>query len=115
MATMTPVDRASSPSTTVRRPDPYRTHKRACAAVVVAVLIVSIAFVTYIRISPFSRSAVLKDLEDAGGSTVTIRSYRRTHFPAPGCVLEGVEFRQGARQFKLITIDKLVIKGSYLG
>ena len=115
MATMTTVASEKTPATTVRPPDPYRTHKRACAALAVVIVVVCVAIVTYIRMSPFSRNAVLRDLEEAGGSTVTIRSYRRTHFPAPGCVLEGVEFRQGARQFKLISIDKLVIKGSYFG
>lgn len=112
---MTTVASEKSPATTVRPADPNRTHKRACVILAVVIVILCVAFVSYIRISPFSRSAVLKDLQEAGGSTVTIRSFRRTHFPAPGCVLEGVEFRQGARQFKLITIDKLVIKGSYLG
>ena len=45
---------------------------------------------------------------------MTVRGYRRTHFPSPGCVLEGVEFHQ-ANNFALVRIEHLVIKGTYLG
>ena len=63
---------------------------------------------------PFSENAVREDLAEASDSTVTIRSYHATYFP-PGCTLEGVEFHHGKNNFKLITIDKLVVEGSYPG
>ena len=63
---------------------------------------------------PFSERAVRKDLAEASDSTVTIQSYHATYFP-PGCTLEGVEFRHGKNNFKLITINKLVVEGSYPG
>jgi hypothetical protein len=63
---------------------------------------------------PFSDNAVRQDLAEASDSAVTIRSYHPKYFP-PGCTLEGVEFRHGKNSFRLITINELVIEGSYLG
>jgi hypothetical protein len=63
---------------------------------------------------PFSEEAVRQDLAETSDSTVTIRSYHPTYFP-PGCTLEGVEFRHGPNNFKLITVNKLVVEGSYVG
>jgi hypothetical protein len=63
---------------------------------------------------PFSENAVREDLAEASDTTVTIRSYHPTYFP-PGCTLEGIEFRHGKNNFKLITINKLLVEGSYLG
>jgi len=64
---------------------------------------------------PFSQKAVIEDLAETADSAVTIRSYHPTYFPVPGCVLEGVEFRHGSDHFKLITIERLRIFGSYSG
>jgi AsmA-like C-terminal region len=61
---------------------------------------------------PFSEHAVLQDLAEAADSSVTATRYHATYFP-PGCILEGVEFRH--QKFRLITIQKLIVKGSYLG
>ncbi|HXJ86545.1 MAG TPA: AsmA-like C-terminal region-containing protein [Candidatus Binatia bacterium] len=63
---------------------------------------------------PFSESAVREDLAAASDSAVMISNYHATYFP-PGCILEDVEFHHGANQFKLITISKLLVQGSYLG
>ena len=43
----------------------------------------------------FSQRAVLQDLREASDSQVEIRSFRQIFFPVPGCVLEGVVFRDG--------------------
>jgi hypothetical protein len=75
----------------------------------------SLATLFWNQIWPFTKKAVVQDLQESSDSTVTVRSFHRTYFPSPGCVLEGVEFHHGARQFKLITIDKLTIEGSYSG
>ena len=64
---------------------------------------------------PFSEKSVIEDLAEASDSTVTIHSYHPTYFPIPGCVLEGIEFRHGNDHFRLITIDKMRIEGSYIG
>src|SRR4051812_33906983 len=72
------------------------------------------AVVLYRWIWPFSEKSVLQDLSEASDSTVTTLKYHAKYFP-PGCVLEGLEFRHGADHFKLITIEKLIIEGSYVG
>jgi hypothetical protein len=82
------------------------------AVVTAAVLTVAVLSVKY---WPFSEKAVQEDLAEASDSKVTIRGYHPTYFPRPGCILEGIEFRHGANQFRLITIDKLIIEGSYSG
>jgi len=83
-------------------------------AIAVVAAIVCVAAILAIRYWPFSEKAVRQDLAEASDSTVTIGSYHASYFP-PGCTLEGVEFRHGAKQLKLITIQKLVIEGSYSG
>jgi AsmA-like C-terminal region len=90
--------------------------RRKLALVLVAIcVILSIAAVFCSRVWPFTERAVAKDLAEASDSAVTVRSARCAYFPAPGCVLEGVEFRHGTDSWTLITIDKLTIEGSYLG
>lgn len=82
---------------------------------VVTAVVFCVAFVLCVKYWPFSEKAVQEDLAEASDSTVTIRGYHPTYFPIPGCVLEGVEFRHGPDRFKIITIDKLRIQGSYRG
>jgi len=86
-------------------------------AIVLGISLLALACVVAIlsaRYWPFSEKEVQEDLAEATDSTVTIRSYHPTYFP-PGCTLEGLEFHHGPRRFKLITIDKLVVEGSYTG
>jgi hypothetical protein len=65
---------------------------------------------------PYSQSEVLQDLREASDSQVRVRTFHQTFFPSPGCVLEGLDFRNNPSAAKpLITIDKLTIQGSYLG
>lgn len=94
---------------------PTRRHKIIIFAVVVSVVLCLAIGLYYMRVLSFSEKAVIQNLSEASGSTVTVRGYRRTQFPSPGCVLEGVEFRQGGNRFTIISIDRLVIKGTYLG
>ena len=77
-------------------------------------ILLCLAIVLYIKFWPYSRTAVLEDLQEVSDSQVTAQNFHPTYFP-PGCVLDGIEFRHGTRQFKLITIEKLVVEGSYLG
>ena len=81
----------------------------------VAAVALSLAYVLFVKYWPFSEIAVREDLAEAADSSVTIRSYHPTYLPSPGCVLEGIEFRHGASQFRLVKIDKLIIEGSYSG
>lgn len=81
----------------------------------VAAAVLCVAAVLCAKYWPFSEKAVQEDLAEAADSSVTIRSYHPTYFPSPGCILEGIEFRHGANEFRLITIDKLIIEGSFSG
>jgi len=65
---------------------------------------------------PFTQQAVTKALQDRFARTVQIRSFRKTYFP-PGCVAEGVSFlhRKRADLPPLITVQTLIIRGSYNG
>ena len=64
----------------------------------------------------FGPALVLEDLREASGSEVSFRAFHQTIFPFPGCVVEGVAFRHGPPQNKpLIAIEKLTIRGNYLG
>jgi len=107
------------PGTSTRASD--RSHSRArfpktliILASVTAVLLCAAAVLS-VRYWPFSERAVQEDLAETADSTVTIRRYHPTYFPHPGCILEDVEFRHGGNQFRLITIPKLIIEGSYSG
>jgi AsmA-like C-terminal region len=65
---------------------------------------------------PFTKSAVVEDLREAADSEVTVRSFRETHFPFPGCVIEGVSFYHANDKSKpIISIDRLTIRGTYTG
>jgi hypothetical protein len=65
---------------------------------------------------PFTKTAVIEDLREAADSEVTLRNFRQVYFPSPGCVLEGVVFHRGeAKLSPLITIERLTVRGSYLG
>lgn len=65
---------------------------------------------------PFTQKAVTKALEDRFARPVQIRSFHVTYFP-PGCVAEGVSFLHQQRQNlpPLITVQTLIIRGSYTG
>ena len=83
-------------------------------AILFCVLVCGLAL-AWSRWWPFRESAVIQDLSEAGDSHVTVRSFRETYFP-PGCVLEGVVFHRGPVDSQpLITIERLVIRGTYLG
>lgn len=106
------------PRTSTR--DAHRSETRAklrktlLIVALVAAAVLCVAAVLCAKYWPFSEKAAREDLAEAADSNVTIRSYHPTYFP-PGCILEGIEFRHGANQFRLITIDKLIIEGSYFG
>ena len=69
-----------------------------------------------LRVWPFAQAAVTQDLREASDSQVQVRAFHRTYFPFPGCILEGVVFNHGpAGVAPLIAIDKVTIRGTYLG
>jgi len=91
-------------------------HRRAwLIAAGVTALLFLVGGVLAAKLWPFSQKAVMENLAEASDSKVTIRSYKPTYFPSPGCILDGVEFRHGEQQVQFITIEKLTIEGSYSG
>jgi hypothetical protein len=62
---------------------------------------------------PFSEESIAQRLSEASDSSISVHSFRRSYFPFPGCVLDGVVFRRGSRNRTFISIDKLVVQGSY--
>lgn len=109
---------SSKPQLQLIHGDRNRRRWRLVFAALGAILFVTlVAFGVFLRSQawPFSEKAIVKDLEEASDSSVTVRGFHQTYFPFPGCTLEGVEIIHGARQFKLITIDKLLVQGTYPG
>ena len=98
------------------RPAPRRASARRLLIIAAAIagILLCLVVVFYAKYWPYSRNAVIEDLQEVSDSTVTAQSFHPTYFP-PGCVIEGIEFHHGARRFKIITIDKLVVEGSYVG
>jgi AsmA-like C-terminal region len=84
-------------------------------AAVLATLLLGAGVALCSKFWPFSEKSVIEDLAEASDSTVTVQGYHPTYFPVPGCVLEGVEFVHGDRHFRLITIERMRIEGSYAG
>jgi hypothetical protein len=82
---------------------------------ILGLALISLAIFVRSQAWPFSEKAVVQDLKEASDSSVTIRGFHSTYFPFPGCTLEGIEITHGDRKFKLITIDKLLVQGTYPG
>jgi hypothetical protein len=84
-------------------------------AALVSVILLAILLVTS-SLWPFAQSQVLQDLREASDSQIQVRALHRTYFPFPGCVVEGLVFNHDpAESTPLITIEKLTIRGTYLG
>jgi len=86
------------------------------AALITAVIVLG-GIIFLARYWPFSRAAVLKQLEDASLSRVDAGAFHATYFPRPGCVLERVKFQHNPQPGTppLITVEKLRIEGSFSG
>lgn len=83
-------------------------------AVLIAVLILLVLAVFVVSAVPFTQERVIRKLQEATDSRVTVREFRHTYFPEPGCVLSGVVFKHESNASKpLMTIDKLSIRSLY--
>lgn len=81
----------------------------------VGVLAVAIVYAILLIIYwPFTESALIGILQERSVRSVTIAHFYKTYWP-PGCVAEGISFlhRKHKSKVPLITIQKLIIKGSY--
>lgn len=85
------------------------------ALAMVVILTAAIIFLAWR--CPFTREAVLKDLEDASMSKVDIGAIHGTYFPRPGCVLEQVRFQHNPKAGSppLITIQRLRVESGFSG
>jgi len=86
--------------------------------IVLAVLsiIVCVAVFLGMRYWPFEQKEVIEDLAESSDSQVQVRTFRKTYFPYPGCVVEGLVFVHGTHSAKpLITIERLTVQGTYSG
>ena len=100
---------------------PFQVHyrrphsgRKAIAIVLVGLAAVGLAALLFTFLWPFSQASVVQNLSEATDSTVSVQSFHATYFP-PGCVLDGVEFHHHGDHFTLITLDELIVEGSYLG
>ena len=83
---------------------------------ILAAATLCVAVLLWSRLWPFAEAPVLQNLREASDSQVQVRTFHRRYFPFPGCILEGVVFYHGSGVGKpLITIEKLTIRGTYLG
>src|SRR5205823_3984937 len=63
---------------------------------------------------PYTRDALVKALQGNSARPVAIKAFRKTYFPHPGGVAEGVSVRwQDQGRPALIKIEKLTIQGAY--
>jgi hypothetical protein len=60
---------------------------------------------------------VIRELERTTSSVVQFVKFKRTFFPHPGCVAEGVTFQRGAdpQNQAVLTVEKLTIEGNLTG
>jgi hypothetical protein len=85
-----------------------------CAVVIFGILtVLAIVLATH---WPFTEVEITRALEQATGRKVVIRTFSKTYFP-PGCVAEGVQVlhRSNPQAPPLISIQHLVVRGSYVG
>jgi hypothetical protein len=112
----------SSPVLTRKAPEGGRTSKprftrlQKTIAIAIAALLAGTAVLLRTRLWPFEQGPVLQDLAETSDSSIAIRSFHRTYFPAPGCVIDGLVFHHGdPKTPPLITIERLTIRGNYFG
>jgi hypothetical protein len=92
-----------------------RQHTTVLGFAVAAALCV-VVLLLWVELWPFQQKPVVQSLEEASDSKLSIRAFHRTYFPFPGCVLEGLQFNHGSNASQpLITIERLIIRGSYSG
>lgn len=84
------------------------------AAGIIVLAIIAFAVILHSPLWPFEQTKIVKQLSEASDSQVTVRNFRQTYFP-PGCILDTVEFHHGNVSAPLITMQQLIVKGSYSG
>jgi len=66
---------------------------RKLAILALAIMVVLLGAIIFLIFRwPFSRAAVVSELEEESFSKVSVSAFHGTYFPHPGCVLEHVVF-----------------------
>jgi hypothetical protein len=104
----------------VPAPAPLQKSGKLAVSTVAALVIVFFCVAAFIFLAshwPFSREAVVKELEDESFSKVGVGAFHGTYFPRPGCILEHVVFQHNPRAGTppLVTIERIRIEGSFAG
>ncbi len=95
----------------------HRILRRWSIIALIAFLSLITAYVIFLAVDwPFTQDAVVGVLQERFARSVTVDHFQRTYFP-PGCIVEGIKFlhRKHKEKAPLITVQKLVIEGSYSG
>jgi hypothetical protein len=93
-----------------------RLSRKAILLIVTASVVVLAIVLATSGAWPYSQAPVLQDFQEASDSQLQVRAFHRTYFPFPGCVVEGLVFNHDpAVSTPLITIEKVTIRGTYLG
>jgi hypothetical protein len=93
-----------------------RQHKTVLRLAMAVAAAICVVLLLWAGLWPFQQKPVVQDLEKASDSKLSVRAFHRTYFPFPGCVLEGLQFNHGSNTgTPLITIERVIIQGSYLG
>lgn len=81
------------------------TPQRRTVLKLVVAAVFCVVLLLWVELCPFQEKTVVQNLEEASDSRLRLRTFYRTYFPFPGCVLEGLEFNHGSNTSKpLITI-----------
>src|ERR1700736_6339305 len=89
---------------------------RTTKALIFLGIVVGACAIVWASLWPFQEGTVVQNLREASDGQVQVRAFHRTYFPSPGCVIEGAVFNPGSKSSKpLITIEKVTIRGTYLG
>lgn len=99
-----------------RRTPRTRQHKTVLRLAVAVAAAICVVLLLWAGLWPFQQKPVVQALEKASDGQLRIRAFHRTYFPFPGCVVDGLQFTHGSNPgTPLITIERLIIRGSYLG
>jgi hypothetical protein len=104
----------------VLTPAPLQKSRKLAVSALAALVIVFFCLAAFIFLAshwPFSREAVVKQLEEESLSKVSVGAFHGTYFSRPGCVLEHVVFQHNPRAGTppLVTIERIRIEGSFAG
>ena len=96
----------------------FKKTRKSIVLAALAMVVIGPAAIVFLALHwPFTREAVLKQLEDVSLGRVDAGAFHGTYFPRPGCVLEHVIFQHNPKAGSppLITVERLRIEGSFAG